>query len=111
VAPYLIPELRGEDGITELFCTKSSSWSYEKEWRIIHQVAGTLYTYDAQALTGIYFGPEISRHTLEIICLIIKGQNPNVKFWRGMRSPIEFKVEFEQTEYTSYIDAKTNGLI
>jgi Protein of unknown function (DUF2971) len=99
------------DDFLDLFCVKSNSWSYEKEWRCIHDKAGTLFGYDSSALKSIYFGPDIEIHCLEIICLILAGQNSNVKFWRGTRSQEKFEVLFEEFTYTNYLDAKNKGLI
>lgn len=84
------------DDVMDLFSTKSPSWAYEREWRCFHDKAGTLFTYPPECLTGIYFGPQISQGSLEIIFLILQGQNPHVKFWKGSRSRDEFKVEFLQ---------------
>lgn len=97
--------------LDDLYCTKSSFWSYEKEWRAIHSEAGTMFTYEADALRAIYFGPYIERHALEIVCLIIQGQNPDVQFFAGKRSEKEFKVEFESFTYTSYAEAKRKGMV
>jgi len=97
--------------LDDLFCTKSISWEYEKEWRAIHSVAGTLFGYEADALRKIYFGPDIERQALEIICLIIQGQNPDVQFFEGKRSDKEFKVEFSNFTYTPYAEAKRKGLV
>lgn len=96
--------------VLELFCTKSKSWDYEREWRCIHSEAGTAYTYPAEALTGVYFGPNINPDMLEIICLILQGQNPAVRFWKGKRSESSFNVVFEEFFYTSYVQAKELGL-
>lgn len=96
--------------VRELFCTKSKAWSYEKEWRAIHHVAGTQFGYKPEALTGIYFGPDIDRQSLEIVCLILAGQNASVRFWRGTRSTTEFRVLFKDFTYTSHLEAKRNGL-
>lgn len=95
----------------ELYCTKSSSWDYEREWRCIHHVAGTKWTYEPVALSGVYFGPEIDPRALEIICLILQGQNSSVKFWQGKRSSETFSVEFKSFEYTSHLSAKKLGMI
>jgi hypothetical protein len=95
----------------DLFCTKSSFWGYEKEWRAIHSKAGTLFGYEADVLRAIYFGPDIERQALEIICLIVQGQNPDVQFFAGKRSATEFRVEFESRTYTSHIEAKRKGLV
>jgi hypothetical protein len=97
--------------ILELFCTKSSAWAYEREWRAIHKVAGTAFVYEASALKGVYFGPDIARQSLEIICLILGGQNDKVQFWQGRRSSTEFRVLFEPFTYTSHIEARRKGLL
>lgn len=99
------------DQVLELYCTKSGSWAYDKEWRCIHQPAGTSWTYEFDALVGIYFGPEIDPIALEIICSIVKGQNSNVKFWQGFRSSETFSVEFKSFEYTSNLEARKLGMI
>lgn len=97
------------DHVLELFCTKSKSWCYEQEWRAIHNVVGTNYCYPAEALTGVYFGPDIDLQSLEIVCLILAGQNEQVRFYEGTRSPTEFRVLFREFKYTSYLEAKRRG--
>lgn len=98
---------RDFEAVMELFSTKSTSWRYEQEWRVLHAEAGTSYHYPAECLTGIYFGPEISSEALEIICLVLQSQNPYVRFWKGFRSPTEFKVEFEEFAYTPFLKANS----
>lgn len=93
------------DNILELFCTKSKAWEYEKEWRVFHAVSGTAYTYPSEALTGVYFGPKMPTDIIEIICLILKGQNQHVKFWKGKQSEFTFKVEFDEVAYISSLEA------
>lgn len=97
--------------VQELFCTKSEAWKYEAEWRAIHHQAGTEFGYPATALTGIYFGPDIDRQSMEIICLILAGQNESVQFWRGSRSSKEFNVLFEEFSYVPHLQAKKQGLV
>lgn len=48
---------RDFDPVLHLYCTKSDSWSYEREWRALHNKGGTEFGYRAEALTGVYFGP------------------------------------------------------
>lgn len=96
--------------VWQLFCTKSESWSYEREWRAIHEVAGTQYIYPSEALTGVYFGPDIDNELLEIVCLILGGQNETVRYYKGERSATEFRVEFKEFTYTPYLQAKKQGL-
>lgn len=109
-AGHLIDD-RGLEQILDLFCTKSKSWEYEQEWRAIHRNAGTLFSYKSEALKAIYFGPDIERQALEIVCLILAGQNPDVELWKGTRSASRFEVEFEKFTYTSHIEAKRKGLL
>lgn len=98
------------DFIQTLFCTKSEAWRYEREWRAIHVEAGTKFGYPAECLTGVFFGPDIDRQSLEIVCLILGVQNETVKFWQGSRSTTEFKVQFEPITYTSLLEAKRKEL-
>jgi Protein of unknown function (DUF2971) len=96
--------------IRDLYCTKSKSWEYEKEWRCIHQNVQR-FTYEAAALKAVYFGPDIEQESLEIICLILRGQNPNVEYWRGQKSKERFNVEFEKFPYIPHVIAKHLGLL
>lgn len=86
------------EGILEkLFCTKSESWSYEREWRLLHANAGVKYKYPEDCLTGVYFGSEMSRQHMEDVCAMVRRYNKDVKLWKGSRSKTEFKMSF--TEY------------
>ena len=108
----LLPLLASDnyEQVLSLFSTKAEAWRYEAEWRAVHTQAGTLYRYPAECLTGVYFGPEVSEDALEIVCLILQGQNKTVRFWRGRRSATRFKVDFEPFTYISYLEAKKHGL-
>jgi len=44
------------------------------------------------------------------VCLVLAGQNENVRFYKGSRSTSEFRVLFEEFTYTSYLQAKKLGL-
>lgn len=108
----LVPLLcNGPDGdaILDLYCTKAFDWHYEREWRCLHNEAGTVYTYPPETLTGVFMGPEAAFASFEIIALIIANQNPAVQLWQGKRSRSEFSVVFEPVTYTSHIEAKRLG--
>lgn len=109
----LVPMLceQNFDQVLDLFCTKSLDWKYEREWRAIHKEAGTAYTYPAGALIGVYFGPEASFTSFEIVALVLAGQNEHVKLWQGKRSKSDFSVDFDLVTYTSHIEAKRRGLV
>jgi hypothetical protein len=109
IAPLLCDE--NYDQVLDLYCTKAEDWKYEREWRCLHNEAGTVYHYPAEAITGVYIGPDAPLASLEIIALILSGQNPGVQIWRGRRSRSAFSVEFDSVSYTSHTDAKRQGLI
>lgn len=94
---------RNFDQWFDLFCTKSDKWVYEKEWRLIHKSVGE-YTYLANTLKAVYFGSDMDVQSIEIVCLILAGQNLNVELYRGVRSTKEFKITFEKFTYTSFVD-------
>ncbi|WP_233081126.1 DUF2971 domain-containing protein [Rheinheimera soli] len=95
----------------ELLHTKSNAWSYENEWRCIHAEAPIAYAYHQRALTGVYFGSQIDNALVEIICLTLQGQNPDVRFWSGKKCSDKFGLEFEEFFYTPHIKAKELGVI
>ncbi len=95
--------------ILKLLHTKAKPWQYENEWRCIHYESPVVYTYPQESLTGVYFGSEMDLAAIEIICLIIQGQNPQVRFWRGKRHPERFSIAFDEFFYTPYIVAKQLG--
>ena len=94
--------------VIRLFCTKSDCWRYEREWRAIHQVAGTVFTYEPTALKSIYFGTDIDVQDRDLVSQIMAAQNPEVNLFLGTRSEIEFKVEFEEHEYQTLAYAKSS---
>lgn len=87
-----------DDALDALFYTKSKSWSYEREWRAVHSTSGTQYVYNHEALDSVYFGPRIGTTERAEICEIVQEQNLEVRFFQGKKSPVEFKLEFEQFE-------------
>lgn len=89
--------------IDNLYCTKSIDWTYEQEWRAIHNEIGTEYCYPSSVLTGVYFGPDMQDVAIQIIALILAGQNEYVKLWKGSLSKVSFSVEFQQITYTPYL--------
>lgn len=97
--------------LDDLFFSKSADWKYEQEWRAIHNSAGTAYVYPGEALTGVYFGSEMSPAALEIIALTLMGQNENVTFWRGHRSESRYGIDFEKVTYIPHLEAKRQGLV
>jgi hypothetical protein len=100
-----------QEQIGDLYCTKAEDWSYEREWRCIHGIAGTPFIYHTDTLTGVFLGPDMPFSQLEIIAMILGGQNDTVQLWKGSRSTTKFLVEFEPITYTSHLEAKRKGLV
>ena len=97
--------------LLELFCTKSSDWAYEKEWRALHGNGGTQFTYEREALKAIYFGPRISSQDMDLLCFVCHSQFPDTELWKGARSQTEFSVEFSRIPgYIPYLEARAKGL-
>jgi len=92
------------DHITDLYCTKSADWQYEKEWRLIHQEAETSYIYPVEALRAVYFGPNIDMKDVDTIASILRAQNPSVELWMGKLSKTQFKVSV--VRLTNCIDVR-----
>lgn len=110
----LIPLLCDDDDsdeVLDIYCTKALDWHYEKEWRCIHNKAGTVYTYPAEALTDVFIGPDAGFTSLEIIALIVMNQNPSVTLWQGRRSKFDFSVVFEPVTYMPHLEATRRGLL
>ncbi len=97
--------------IIKMVVTKFESWSYEKEWRSIHNEGNILFGYPAESITGIYFGSKVDYAHLEIIALIIQGQNPNVKLYQGTMLEQQYGVNFTEVTYTPYVKANEQKMV
>ena len=84
--------------------TKYKCWEYEKEWRAFHKEPRTLFTYPVDALKAVYFGVAVDTADIEIVCLILMGQNENIRFYRGFKSKTKYELYFSEFTYTSYRD-------
>jgi hypothetical protein len=94
-----------------LLHTKSKEWKYEREWRCIHEESPKVFSYSQNSLTGVYFGSEMDITVIEIICVILQGQTPDVRFWQGKKCLDRFGIAFEEIFYTSNFKARELGLL
>jgi hypothetical protein len=78
--------------------TKATCWSYEEEWRLLHEEANKLYTYDYRALTGVYFGAAMPFAQKEIISLVLSGAP--TQLCEMVRSDKGFRLFSRQVNYT-----------
>ena len=84
---------------------KSKIWEYEQEVRIFHKESNKPYGYGAEVLDAVYFGSRVDDADLEIVCLIVQGQNKNTKFFKTLLKPNSYQVEFRQFYYKPHIDS------
>ncbi len=83
-------------GISKLFLSKAKSWQYEHEWRSFCEQPDRMISYDPKDLVGIYLGPEIEEKSMAKIMQLAEEVYTSVKVYKGKRSRIEFKIEFDQ---------------
>lgn len=83
--------------------TKHELWNYEKEWRLFHKESNKLYGYSTEALNSVYFGLSVRSVDIEIICLILQGQNHNIKFYKANKDKSKYAIWFEEFAYTPHI--------
>ncbi len=83
--------------------TKYTQWEYEKEWRILHKESRMSYTYPKDSLTGVYLGSAMEFPHIEIIALILQGQNDNIQLYKGKRSEDKFSIKFEPVKYVPHL--------
>jgi hypothetical protein len=94
-------------GIIEAYLTtKYIDWSHEQEWRVLHKEKNKVFYLSSTTLNGIYFGSKMDLVNFEIIALILKGQNPNVKLYQMDKDPTDFKIKATEVNYKTFHEAK-----
>lgn len=86
--------------IIDLLLMKASCWSYEEEWRAIHEEAGKEYCYGVEALTGVYCGAQLSNADKDLVCHLLHGSPTHIYEMR--RSPSSLKLEAYKVSYSPY---------
>ncbi|WP_321279179.1 DUF2971 domain-containing protein [Marinifilum fragile] len=99
------------DFIEKLLSFKSIDWKYEEELRIFHKESNKSYFYPAHSLKAIYFGIRANQSDIEIICSIIKSQNPSVKFYRMKKQEVTFGVIPEEFFYSTAMEVQSSLLL
>lgn len=97
--------------VFDLYCTKAAPWSYEREWRVMHDKKGTSYSYRDRDLKAVYFGPKVDRAAMEIVCLTLQGQFPAVEFWQAEQRHGMFGLTFQKFGYMPHLEAVRTGVI
>jgi hypothetical protein len=106
----LMSEQIGTESIEKLLSFKSIEWKHEQELRIFHQESNKSYFYPSNSLKAIYFGIRTDVSDIEIICSIIKSQNPTVKFYKMKKLERTFGIQPEEFFYSTVIEVQTSIL-
>lgn len=80
--------------------TKATCWSYEREWRAIHQAAGTSYCYGIDALTAVYLGAALSPQERDVVAHLVHGTP--TRLYEMVRSDSSFGVTPRSVTYQPY---------
>lgn len=107
----LLNEELDSEFIKKLLSFKSIDWKHEDELRIFHQESNKSYVYPSNSLKAIYFGIRADQSDIEIVCSIIKAQNPNVKFYRMEKKELTFGIKPIQFFYNTAVEVQTSLLV
>ncbi len=80
--------------------TKAPCWSYEREWRVVHEEPDRPFTYDWRSLDCIYFGAMMDEAHKEMIALILRGSPTKLLTVRHRTD--QFTLEAAPIEFTPY---------
>ena len=85
----------------KLTYTKSSVWSYEKEWRYaLKKISDAdlfdLRSFSAKELNALYFGCTTSKHDQNKITNLIKEKLPHMHIYQATANPVEYKLDFDR---------------
>lgn len=106
VSDLLLDEKDNTESIKKLLSYKSSDWEHEEEIRLFHRESNKVYGYTPQSLKAIYFGIR-TFSDIEIVCSIVKAQNPGVKFYRMKKQTEKFGIEAEEFVYNTVIEVQS----
>lgn len=104
----LINALLGDEReILSGLLTKSECWTYEREWRAIHKVAGTLYCYGVEGLSGVFLGAGLKDDEVDVIAHLLTGTP--TRLYRMQRSELTFGLDTYSIEYSPYRHPPLSG--
>ena len=83
-----------KDQTRKVLLTKSTSWEYEKEWRIFDPDDSLgIRVFPADMLTGVIFGCEMPHENRQLIREWAKGRDIPLKFYQTTKKEKEFGLE------------------
>jgi hypothetical protein len=82
-----------QEKMEKALLTKSSHWSYEKEWRIVHHVKGVgKVKLESNTLTGLIFGAATSKQTKDDIMLTLANNAISLPLFQAVPDDREFRI-------------------
>lgn len=102
-----LPDLNAVDvllgtggNIMSLLLTKAECWSYEREWRAIHEEVDKAYGYGVDGLKGIYLGAALTAAEKDLVAHIVHGTP--TQLYEMRLGPRSFRIEAYPVQYTPY---------
>lgn len=91
-----------KESYMKILTTKSKSWKYEEEWRMIHLDAAENYQkFEPSALTSVIFGCRAEKEFKLIVQSILKEREesglPKVKTFNAVMDDSSYNLKFEET--------------
>lgn len=82
-----------QEKMEKALLTKSSHWSYEQEWRIVHHVKGVgKAKLESNTLTGLIFGAAASKQTKDDIMHALANNGLSIPLYQAVPDDHEFKI-------------------
>lgn len=111
ISDLLFNEENNTESIRKLLSYKSIDWKHEEEIRVFHQESNKSYFYTPQSLKAIYFGIRTNPSDIEIVCSIVKAQNPDVKFYKMEKQTETFGIEPKEFFYNTVIEIQSSLIL
>jgi hypothetical protein len=89
----------GENAIIKFLLTKSTEWSYEKEWRILTGpgVNGKgRKKYNNSVLNGIIFGCRARDEDINHVILACRDKSLSLKFYKSVQADMRYELEIQE---------------
>ncbi len=88
---------KGEESLKSMLLSKSSDWSYEKEWRAIDQRSNEPFKhFPSEALTQVILGAAIGDEHREKVLKVIEISKCSPRIFQAMISASKFELIFEE---------------
>lgn len=107
----LFDEDDSTETIKKLLSCKSLDWKHEEEIRVFHKESNKSYFYSPRSLKAIYFGIRTNPSDIEIVCSIVKAQNPSVNFYKMEKQTETFGIKAEQFFYNTVIEIQSSLIL